>query len=745
MNLSDYSFTEIEEPTIEYEPIRYVQFSGRYFIVTQRQEYADENLQRLFWDRENQFFASIVDQASETDTFYALDTAISTLKRFSAQINDFTQDKITTTLTHEYKPELLAEDESISSFVVNNNETAIYAISPTSEHITFDGTTFTDNGLLEQAEDTTTYAVDKSKNNLAHYIRFDAVNGVVMNIYNQQAELTSTINTQRQAPTSIDISSDDKRLVINTLNSTQIEIVTLEQFEVSATQLSFKTTLSNASIATQEVNISGVSDAWQAIANVPWLSLTQQTTDNSKKLIIAIDTGQITGWGLFTGVITVTDPETGINVQITIELAVDEIRLFSDASALAFTSQVDKSTLSHTVNIITNKVTPILWQAVSNVDWLNLTTDTVNNTLTITADPSKIATNGLYYGEITLSPTNSADSLNGTINVSFDKGNFDTTSISEIVIADITPNSSAVVLDPLRPYIYIGQGDTISVFNIITGASVATITSPLASVALTNLVIHPDGSILLASNIENYTDENEQAQTRINHYQINITDFSINLMPADDIDIQFRPKTIVMVAGKAVVVTQALEYANLALKVQYWDNENAFVSSIIKDVPANNNVIAYNNTTAALMQYTLEYNAFASTSVQQTASLENINAAYSNSLTNIATSSNGEDIYTASTTSEWTTFDGTNFNDQGVLRASFRTVNNAVDSANNSYFYRQYGDTLFALSKYDINQVELWTVPYSAGSEDSYISTSYQRIIHYNASSSSLVLDYIID
>ncbi len=745
VNLSDYSFTEIEEPTIEYEPLRYVQFSGRYFVVTQTLEYADENLQLLFSDLGNQFFASVVDQASETDAFYALDGAIATLKRYSAQINDFTEDKITTTLTHEYKPELLAEGDNISSFIVNNNETAIYAISPTSEHITFDGTTFTDNGLLEQAADATTYAVDKSSNNFAHYIRFDAVNGVVMNIYNQQAELTSTINTQRQAPTSIDISADDKRLLINTLNSTQIEVVTLEQFEVSATQLSFNTTFSNASIEAQEVIISGVSDAWQAISNVPWLSLTQETTDDLKKLIIAIDTSQITGWGLFTGVITVTDPETGINSQITIELAVDEIRLFSDAPALAFTSQVDKSTLSHTVNIITNKTTPVAWQAVSDVDWLNLTADTVNNTLTITADPSKVSSNGLYYGEIILSPTNSADSLNGTIKVSFEKGNFDTTSISEIVIADITPNSSAVVLDPLRPYIYIGQGDTIDVFNIITGVSVATITSPLASVDLTNLVIHPDGSILLASNTENYTDGNGQAQTRVNHYQIDLTDFSINLLPADDIDIQFRPKTIVMIAGKAIVVTQALEYANLALKVQYWDNENAFISSIITDVPSNNNVIAYNGNTAALMQYSLEYNAFTSTSVQQTASLANINAAYAGALTNIVTSSSGENIYTASTTSEWTTFDGANFTDQGVLRASPLTVNNAVDSANNSYFYRQFSATIFALSKYDANQLELWTVAYSAGSADNYISTSYQRVIHYNASSSSLVLDYIPD
>jgi len=745
INLNDYSVTEITEPTIEYEPSRYVQFSGRYFIVTQTLEYADENLQRLFWDRENVFFTSTVDQAAETEAFYALESATATLKRYTAQINDFTQNKIMTTLTHEYRPELLAENDLISSFVVNNNETALYAISPTSEHISFDGTLFTDNGLLAQTEGSTTIAIDKSKNNFAHYVRFEPSVGFVVNIYNQLAALTSTVNTQGQQPRTIDISSDDKRLLVNALNSTQLEMVTLEQFEVSATQLSFNTTFGNSSVATQEVNISGVSDAWLATADVPWLSFTQETSDVAKTLVIAIDSNEVTGWGLFTGIVTVTDPETGVNVQIVVELAVDEVRLFSDAAALSFTSQVDKSTLSHTVNILTNKVSAVAWQAESNVDWLNLTTDIVNNTLTITADPSKISTNGIYYGEITLSPVNSIDSISGTIQVSFEKGNFDSTSISEIVIADITPNDSAVVLDPLRPNIYIGQGDTIKVFNIITGAAVTTITSPLASVDLTNLVIHPDGSILLASNNETYTDEEGQEQTRVNHYQVNLVDFSIALMPADDIDIDFRPKTIAMIAGKAIVITQALEYANLALKVQFWDRENAFSSSIVNDVPANNNVIAYNGNTSSLMQYTLAYNAFTSESVQQVASSEYINPAFSGALSNIATSSNGEDIYTASTSSEWTTFSGSDFIDQGVLRASIRTVNVAVDSSDNSYFYRFDPSGFFILSKYDKGQLPLWTVAYSAGSITSYISPNYQRIIHLNSDTNSLVLDYIPD
>jgi hypothetical protein len=745
INLSDYSFTEIEAPTIEFEPSRYVQFSGRYFIVTQALEYADENLQRLFWDRENAFFTSTIDQANETGALYALDFPTATLKRYNAKVNDFTHDKVITSLTHEYKPELLAENDRISNFIVNNNETAIYAISPTSEHISFDGTLFTDNGLLAQAEGTTTLSVEKSKNNFAHYIRFESGVGFTVDIYNQQAELTSSINTQGQQPTNIDISADDKRLLINAASSNQLEVVTLEQFEVSATQLSFNTTFGNTSIAAQEVNISGVSDSWLAAADVPWLSVTQETTDDAKTLVINIDSTEITGWGLFTGIVTITDPETGANVKIVVELAVDEVRLFSGKAALSFTSQVDKTTLSHTVNILTNKTSAFAWQAESNVDWLSLSTDPVNSTLTLTADPSKITTNGLYYGEVTLSPNNSADSLNGTIAVSFEKGDFDTTSLSEIVIADIIPNSSAVLLDPLRPYIYIGQGDTIKVFNIITGAAVTTMSSPLAGIDLTDFVIHPDGSILLTSNSETYTDEEGQEQTRINHYQISLADFSISLLPANDIDIEFRPKAIAMIDGKAIVISQALEYSNLALEVQYWDRENAFNSTIINDVPATNNVIAYNPNTSALMQYSLEYNAFTDKTVQQTASAENINPAFSGVLSNIVTSSNGEDIYTASTSSEWTTFNDNEFTDQGVLRASTRTVNVAIDSADNSYFYRFDPSGFFILSKYDKNQQHVFTSAYSAGSIDSYISPDYQRIIHYNSTTNSLVLDYITD
>jgi hypothetical protein len=228
VNLSDYSFSEIETPTIEFEPSRYVQFAGRYFIVTQALEFADDSLQRLFRVPNLSTLAASVDQANETEALYTLDASVLPIKRYTAQVNDFTQDKIITLLTHEYKPELLAENDRVSGLVVNNNETALYINSPTSEHISFDGTTFTDNGLLTQAEGATTLFVEKASNHLTYYVRFDPASGFTVNVYNQQSVLTSTINTQGQQPTSINISADNKRLLIDASLGTQIEIVTVE-------------------------------------------------------------------------------------------------------------------------------------------------------------------------------------------------------------------------------------------------------------------------------------------------------------------------------------------------------------------------------------------------------------------------------------------------------------------------------------------------------------------------------------
>ncbi|MDG1752293.1 MAG: hypothetical protein P8I03_11630, partial [Thalassotalea sp.] len=494
--------------------------------------------------------------------------------------------------------------------------------------------------------------------------------------------------------------------------------------------------------------VSGVSDLWQAQSSDDWLVITTSNIDGQALISVTIDETNITGWGLFSATITISDPESNSTTIVTVEIAVDEVRLYSSYPALSFSTHADKSTLTHTVDILTNKATNVTWQAQADVDWLILTPDTVSNTLTVTVDPLALSTNGLHTAIVTLSSQTAGDSVDGQINISVTKGDFDTTDFEELVIENVSPNSDGVVLDTLRPYLYVAQADKIDIYNIIDGSKLSSIQSPLENVDLTNLVIHPDGSILLASNIETYLDENEQEQTRTNYYQVTLADFAINQLAADDIDIQYSPAKIIMVSGKPVVVTEALEFADLTLTTQFWDSENAYLTSTFADIPSSNTFISYNGSELNLQHFSLEYNAFTDSMVKINNTLDYINPAHANGISSIATSTDGSDIYTVNSTSEWSTNDEGTFAEQGLLDGNTLTtpVEVITDSKNNSYFYRfDFTIGFFTLSKYDENQSNVWATGYTAGSGDIYLSADYQRVIHYNDTDSKLVIDFMPD
>lgn len=748
INLVDNTVSELADITIEYEPIQFVSFSGRHFVVTQALEFADENLQRVFWDAQNAYFTNQVDQASVNQALYALDLSDSSFKRYTAKINDFTSQAIVVEQSHQYRPELLEENQAVSRFIVDDNDAGIYAISATSEWISFDGETFTDNGLLSQAEGSVTLALTKSHNNRAHYARFLQSSGFIIDIYDNTQALINTVETQGQQPSAIELSQDDKRLVLNTSSSNQVEMINVEQINLSVSNLAFETTFGDSDITAQEIIVSGISDSWQAQSSDDWLIITTSTVDDQAIISVAIDEANITGWGVFTSTITITDPESNSSSIITVKITVDEVRLYSSFPALSFSAHADKSTLSHAVEILTNKASNVAWQAQSDVNWITLTPDFDNDTLTVTVDPLALTTDGLHTATVILSSQTVGDSVDGQIAISVTKGDFDTTDFEELVIENITPNTNGVVLDSIRPYLYVAQADKIDVYNIIDGSQVSSIQSPLESVDLTNLLIHPDGSMLLFSNIETYLDENEEEQTRTNYYQMTLADFSITQLAADIIDIQYSPSKIIMVSGKPVVVTEALELADLSLTTQFWDSENAYLTSTFADIPSSNTFIAYNATELNLQHFNLEYNAFTESKVKLSNTLDYINPAHANGISGIATSTDGNDIYTINTTSEWSTNDDGTFAEQGLLDGSTLTspVEVVTDSQNNSYFYRfDFSIGFFTLSKYDENQSTLWATGYTAGSADIYLSPDYQRVIHYNDTDNKLVIDFMPD
>jgi hypothetical protein len=229
------SITEILTADIVYEPIDIVRLSGRYFVVTQALEFANEDLQVAFWDSENAYFTNKVDVATQANTLFVLDNNAVSFKRYIPQVNDFGDDKISVTLTHEYHPELLTEGQVIYDFMVTNDEADIYAISPSSEWISFDGETFIDNGLLEANKNIVTLFLEKNTDSQPNYLRIDSTSelGFYLDIYDNNQTISSTIYTQGNQPNNIKLSGDGQRLIIHVNSSndpefdSQIELVTI--------------------------------------------------------------------------------------------------------------------------------------------------------------------------------------------------------------------------------------------------------------------------------------------------------------------------------------------------------------------------------------------------------------------------------------------------------------------------------------------------------------------------------------
>ena len=152
--------------------------------------------------------------------------------------------------------------------------------------------------------------------------------------------------------------------------------------------------------------------------------------------------------------------------------------------------------------------------------------------------------------------------------------------------------------------------------------------------------------------------------------------------------------------------------------------------------------MAYKQSATSLERYALSYNAYASKmiSVINDPAYTNVNFT---SLSSVAMSHDGNTIYSANSSSEWASFDGTTYTDNGLLQgnANVQTINTTTDTGDNSYFYRFDPTQGMTYSKYNAAQVELWSeLVIAEGPRQHYFMPDHQRVIIYDASTSTIKL-----
>lgn len=146
IDLTDNSVTDITTTSeISSDPHVYTTVAGRHFIITEAIEFADENLALLNTQSNIPFVPSSISIAKDTNTIFAVNDTNSTVNRFTMSVNDATADKVTTFLT-DTSPSL---DSPILDIAVTSDEQSVYIVNESSEWLTFNNGTFTDNGLLD--------------------------------------------------------------------------------------------------------------------------------------------------------------------------------------------------------------------------------------------------------------------------------------------------------------------------------------------------------------------------------------------------------------------------------------------------------------------------------------------------------------------------------------------------------------------------------------------------------------------
>jgi hypothetical protein len=295
-------------------------------------------------------------------------------------------------------------------------------------------------------------------------------------------------------------------------------------FNAASPGLSVATKSFSASIA-QSQELTGtlyvvVTETGPAVTSVSTLAVTSPGYSGSATVTPAAS--KTLGTGTYQSSIQIractNDPTCATNQlrnspqTIAVTYTVDPFRsrhdIVADRTGIAFASMPGLASLTRTLAIRDTLEHEIAWTASDDQPWLtvNSTTGMTPGALTLTADPTGLATDTIHYATVTVSAEEDGATISETIKVGLWVG-----SQTPPATAAIRLPFAELIADPIRPYVYAHNNtNMLSVYNVYTNALVTTID---VGRALGPMTIAHDGAQLF---VGDYSGSGDRSITRIN-------------------------------------------------------------------------------------------------------------------------------------------------------------------------------------------------------------------------------------
>lgn len=241
-------------------------------------------------------------------------------------------------------------------------------------------------------------------------------------------------------------------------------------------------------------------------ATLPWTATTA-TTSGVNWLGLSATSGQVSAAGsaidvignadalaagVHTGTITLSAIDQGRTVtrQVSVTLNKERHTLYVPALGAAFSSFPSRQVLTRTLRVTSSyDRTDVPWTAASDQPWLDVTASgTTGGTLVLSVDPSGLADDTVHLATVRVSSPDARIENDQRIRVAF-WGNA-TTDPQPVTLNGVP---FELIANPVEPYVYGHTHSDITVYNVYTGASVATF--PFAGDAREMTISH-DGAVL---------------------------------------------------------------------------------------------------------------------------------------------------------------------------------------------------------------------------------------------------------